>query len=162
MGRWGVGKAGVAVVWFEKRLDRWQEKRRYLEENKDSFDAELWAISDALEIGIKKTRDGSPTTVTVFTDSQAAIAKILEPKVRSGGGAVRDLIYQNAHEIRDGGHILVLGWVPSHSKIPGNEKTDAVAKDVAQKGGRETELTYTYQGRATKNQISGTFDMASV
>lgn len=56
---------------------------------------------DALEIGIKKTRNESPTTVTVFTDSQTAIAKILEPKVRSGAGVVRDLIYRNAHMIKN-------------------------------------------------------------
>lgn len=36
--------AGAAVVWFDKRLNKWQEKRRYLGGNKDSFDAELWAI----------------------------------------------------------------------------------------------------------------------
>ena len=68
--RLDIGKAGSAVVWFEEKLDKWQEKRRYLGENKDSFDAELWAISDTIEIGIKKTRNGSLTTVTVFTDSQ--------------------------------------------------------------------------------------------
>ena len=56
-----------------------------------------------------------------------------------GGDAVRDLIYRNAHEIRNGGHTLVLRWVPSHSKISGNEKADAAAKDVAYKGGRETD-----------------------
>lgn len=39
--RFDTGKAGSAVVWFEKKSDIWQEKRRYLGENKDSFDAEL-------------------------------------------------------------------------------------------------------------------------
>ncbi len=112
---------------------------RFLMENKDSFDAELWAISDALEISTKKTRNGNPTTVTVLTDSHAAITKILEPKVRPGGGAVRDLIYRNALNIRNNGHTLVLRWVPSHSKILGNEKADGVAKDVAHKGGRRTD-----------------------
>ena len=64
-------------------------------------------------------------------DSHAAITKILDPKVRPGGGAIRDLIYQNALTIRNNGHTLVLRWVPSHSKILGNEKADAVAKDAA-------------------------------
>ena len=49
-----TGKVGAAVVWFDNRLNKWQEKRRYLGQNKDSFDAELWAISDALELSIKK------------------------------------------------------------------------------------------------------------
>lgn len=134
-----TGKAGSAVVWLDKMSDKWQEKRRYSGENKDSFDAELWAISDALEISIKKTRNANPTTVTVFTGSHAAIGKTVNPKVRPGGGAVRDLIYQNALDIRKNGHLLVIQWVPSHLKVPGNEKADAVAKDVARKGGRNTD-----------------------
>ena len=40
----------------------------------------------------------------------------------------------------------MLRWVPSHSKVPGNEKADAVAKDVTRKGDRKTDhwssLTY--------------------
>lgn len=32
-----VGRVGAVVVWFDKRLDKWQEKRRFLGENKDSF-----------------------------------------------------------------------------------------------------------------------------
>ena len=134
-----TGNVGAAVVWFDIRLNKWQEKRRYLGENKDSFDAELWAISGALELGIKKTRNGNPTMITVFTDSQAAIAKILASKARSGGDAIRALIYENAHEIKSSGHTPVLRWVPSHSKIPGNEKADASAKDIAHKGGRQTD-----------------------
>lgn len=39
-----TGDVGVAVVWFDERLNKWHEKRRYLGKNKDSFDAELWAI----------------------------------------------------------------------------------------------------------------------
>ena len=82
------GKVGAAVVEFDRRLDKWQEKRRFLGKNKDTFDAELWAISDALVLGIKRTRNVGPTTVTVFTDSQAAITKILDPKARVDGDAV--------------------------------------------------------------------------
>ena len=77
--------------------------------------------------------------MTVFTDSQAAIKKILDPKIRPGGDAIRDLVYQNVHEIQNGAHTLILRWVPSHSKIPGNEKADAIAKDAAYKGRRETD-----------------------
>ena len=77
--RLDVGKAGAAVVWFDDKLDKWQEKRRFLGKNKDSFDAELWAILEAFILSI------SPTTVTVFTDLQAAIKKILEPEIRLVG-----------------------------------------------------------------------------
>lgn len=33
-------------------------------------------------------------------DLQAAIKKTLDPKIMPGGDAVRDRIYQNAHEIK--------------------------------------------------------------
>ena len=145
--RLDTGKAGSAVVWLDKMSDKWQEKRQYLGENKDLFDAELWAISDALEISIKKTRNTQPTTVTVFTDLHAAIGKIVNPKVRPGGGARRDLIYQNALDIRENRHFLVIQWIPSHSKVPGNKKTDAVAKNVAQKGGENIDNWSLLTGR---------------
>ena len=96
---------------------------------------------------IEKTqRNVGPTTVTVFTDSQAAISKIQDPKARVGGDAIRNLVYQNAHVIKNAGYTVVLRWVPGHSDIPGNEKAYAAAKDIAQKGGKETDrwssLTY--------------------
>lgn len=96
--RLDFGKVGAAVVWFDKWLDKWQEKRRFLGEHKDSFDAELWSISDALVLGTKKTRNTGPTTVTVFTNSQAAISKIFDSKTKVGRDAVRNLVYQSAQE----------------------------------------------------------------
>ena len=39
--RLDIGKAGLGVVWFEKKSNKWQQKRRYLGEKKDSFNAEL-------------------------------------------------------------------------------------------------------------------------
>ena len=86
-----TGDAGAAIVWFDRRLNKWQEKRRYLGEIKDSFDAELWAISDALELSIKKMRNGNPSMITIFTDSRAAVAKILDSNARTGGDAIRTL-----------------------------------------------------------------------
>ena len=76
--------------------------------------------------------------ITIFTDSQAAIAKILDSKARTGGDMIRALMQENAHEIKSSGHTLVLRWVPSHSNIPGIKKADASAKDVAHKRGRQT------------------------
>ena len=63
----------------------------------------------------------------------------MDPKARVGGDAIRNLIYQNAHVIKNAGNTVVLRWVPGHSEIPGNEKADAAAKDIAHKGGRETD-----------------------
>lgn len=78
----------MAIVWFDKRLDKWQEKRRFLGINKDLFDAELWSISKVLVLGIRKTRNIKPTMVTVFTNSQVAISKILDSKTRVDGDTI--------------------------------------------------------------------------
>lgn len=77
--------------------------------------------------------------ITVFTDSQAAIAKILDSKARSCGDTIRAFIYENAHEIKSSRYALVLRWVPSHSKIPRNKRADASAKNITHKGGRQTD-----------------------
>lgn len=87
---------------------------------------------------IKKIKNVGTTTVTIFTDSQAAITKILDPKAKVDGDTVQNLVYKNAQIIKNAGHTIVLQWVSGHSGIPENEKVDAVAKDVLQKGGKET------------------------
>ena len=84
-------------------------------------------------------RNKSLITVAVFTDSYATIIMILEPKVRHIRGAVRDLTYQNAINIKNNGPTLILRWVSSYSKILGNEKGDAIAKNVAHKRDRRTD-----------------------
>lgn len=49
-------KPGAVAAWKHKRLNSWREKRLYLGEKKQPYDAELWEISDALEVAILKTR----------------------------------------------------------------------------------------------------------
>lgn len=71
--------------------------------------------------------------VTVFTNSQAAITKILDLKTKVGRDTVRNLVYQNTHIIKNTRYTIVLQWVSGHSKIPENEKANAVAKDVVYK-----------------------------
>ena len=65
------------------------------------------------------------------TGSHSAISKIVDPKVRPGGDALRNLIFQRAFNIRKNGHLLVIRWVPNHSKVPENKKADVIAKEVA-------------------------------
>lgn len=101
-------KARLAIVQIEKKLEKWQKKLQYLGENKELFDVKLQAISDALKISIKNTKNRSPIIITVFIDSYASITKIYEPKIRPDKGAVRDLIYQNALNIKNNRYTLVL------------------------------------------------------
>lgn len=82
----------------------------------------------------------------VFTDSYTAITKILNLRLRPGGDAIWNFIYQKMFTIRNNWHILVLEWVFNHSKIQENEKASAIVKNAAHKGDREIDqwnsLTY--------------------
>lgn len=112
------GKSGAGVVWKDLRTNKWQQKRHYLGTRKEPYDAELWALSDALEIAIKETRNTHNMTISIFTDSKAAMEYIRVAK--SKGLAVRDLINQRANELQTNGHSVILRWVPGHLDIEGN------------------------------------------
>lgn len=58
---------------------------------------------------------------------------------KSGGLAVRDLIYQQANNLQTNGHSVILRWVPGHLDIEGNERADSAAKSAAHRGGKETD-----------------------
>lgn len=65
-------------------------------------------MSDVLASTIKKTRNVGCITVTVFTDSQAAITKILDLKARVVRNVVQNSIYQNAQIIKNTKPTVVL------------------------------------------------------
>ena len=62
------GRVGAAVCWKEKGLSLWKEKGIFLGNNKEILDAELWAISNALDIAAKKTLNTKGIPITIFCD----------------------------------------------------------------------------------------------
>ena len=71
-------RVGAAVCWREKTRDLWKEKGVFLGKNKEILDAELWAISIALDVAAKETLDAN-APVTIFCDSQKALKVIGNP-----------------------------------------------------------------------------------
>jgi len=61
---------GCTVVWKE---EKWKKRRVYLGQQKQAFDAEMYAISEALKIADEIGREKDVRSVTVFMDSQAAL-----------------------------------------------------------------------------------------
>jgi len=61
---------GCAVVWKE---ERWNMRRVHLGRQKEAFDAEMYAMSDAVKIGDEICREKEVRRVTIFTDSQATL-----------------------------------------------------------------------------------------
>jgi hypothetical protein len=59
---------GCAVVWKE---DRWNKRRIHLGQQKEAFDAEMYAMSEAVKIADEITRGKEVRRVMIFMDSQA-------------------------------------------------------------------------------------------
>lgn len=53
----------------------------------------LQVILDALILVIKRIRKIEPTIITIFSNLQATITKILDPKAKVGENAIQNLVY---------------------------------------------------------------------
>jgi hypothetical protein len=78
---------GCAVVWKE---DRWNKRRVHLGRQKEAFDAEMYAMSEAVKIAEEICRSKEVRRVTIFTDSQAKFPRIVGVCVRIWAGADGD------------------------------------------------------------------------
>ena len=65
---------GCAVVWKEK--ERWEKRRVHLGRQKEAFDAEMYAMSEAVKIANEIAEKEEARRVTIFTDSQATLRRI--------------------------------------------------------------------------------------
>ena len=51
----------------------------FLGKNKESLDAELWAILEALDTAMRETSTANNSLITIFCDSQKALTAIRQP-----------------------------------------------------------------------------------
>lgn len=114
-------------------------KTRYLGKKKEPYDAELWAVFDALEVAIKETRDVNHKVLTIFIDPSVAMINIQKIVAKPEGLAVRDPIYQRANKPITNGHSVTLRWASGYSKIEGNGRADFAARSAAYRRGKETD-----------------------
>ena len=66
------GKMGAAVAWHSER--GWTGRGTYLGTKKEDFDAEVFAILQAVRLLNERGEEGQ--AYTTFSDSQAAVARI--------------------------------------------------------------------------------------
>ena len=90
------GRVGAAVCWKESPIDLWKEKSVFLGKNKEVLDAELWAISNALDIAAKKTSNDKGVPITIFCDSQKALRAIENSPYHKETRFLRSLIYEKS------------------------------------------------------------------
>jgi len=86
---------GCAVVW--KEGDVWKKRRVHLGRQKEAFDVEMYAMSEAMKIADEKAEKEKFTRVTVFMDSQATSRRIQSDEPGPGQVlALRTMNWANA------------------------------------------------------------------
>ena len=140
MDRWleTGSRLGRSCNLLGREINRQVERKKHiLGKNKEILDAELWAISEALDIAEKIANPRTP--VTILSDSQKALRAIALPFTSQENCFLRSHVYQKMEELQRTGHPTIFQWVPGHSGLIGNEKANLCARNRAERGGKLTE-----------------------
>jgi len=101
-----------------------EEKAWLLQNFTNSFNAELYAIRQALYY----LNNWDIDSVTIFTDSKSAVQAISNFKWDSSP-TILEIIKQIAN-LNSSGTRITLPWIPSHTGITGNETADYLATNI--------------------------------
>ena len=101
-----------------RKDDKWVGAGTYLGKNKEVFNAEVFAIVQALDLLRDRHEQGQ--RYTIFLDSQAALSRVQHDRMGPGQALARQAI-SAANSIVDKDNSITLQWTPAHMGIEGNE-----------------------------------------
>ena len=109
--------------------DGWEGRCFHLGDNKEVFDAEVYAIAQAIEVIDQRQERGH--RYTIFVDSTSAVDRIRTDAIGPGQSFSIAAI-EGCSRVMFGDNEITVRWVPAHHKVPGNEKADEYAKAAAE------------------------------
>jgi len=120
---------GCAVVWKE---ERWNKRRVHLGRQKEAFDVELYAMSEAMRIAEEISNKKEVRRVTIFTNSQVTLRRIQSDE--PGPGQLLALCTKNwESELTDENIQVEYRWVPAHRSVEGNKEVNLQATKAVYK-----------------------------
>ncbi|KAI7978242.1 hypothetical protein EIK77_003561 [Talaromyces pinophilus] len=99
------------------------------------YAGEACGIKFALKSLIRLTLVRPIKEPVIFSDSQAALQTLQNPRMVSGQEYIRGCV-RLLQECKDLGIDVTLRWIPGHEGVPGNEAADRAAKKAAIRGVR--------------------------
>jgi len=128
--RGGSEAVEYAVVW-KKKGEGWASIKAHMGFNQEAFNAECAALERALEVAARRRHP--PERVTIFSDAQAALARIASDEPGPGQQyalKARKWVAQ-LRKTRPGSRIE-LRWCPAHEGVEGDGKAGKEAKLAAE------------------------------
>ena len=86
--------------------------------NKEVFDAEVFAVLQAVKLLSERNEEGQD--YTVLSDSQAAVDRIQHSGCGPAQALARAAI-EWSYELRQRGNSVTVRWTPAHAGVEGNE-----------------------------------------
>ena len=121
------GKMGAACIW--KTAGGWDGLCFHLEDNREVFDAEVYAISQVLEVLDRRQESGR--RYTIFVDSTSAIDRARSDSIGPGQSFAIAAIEWCSRAIARSNEATAR-WDPAHHGTMGNEKADEFVGAAAQ------------------------------
>ena len=113
---------------MRRTKDGWRSSGFRLGGGHEAYDAEVAAIAYGLAHLHGRMERGH--TYTIFTDSVAAMRRVIDDAPRPGQHmAVRAIDF--AERIVQRGGSVTIRWIPAHRGVEGNERADQAAKEAA-------------------------------